>query len=212
MKFGLGAILVATSLPGATPTTSKPNASLTCEKTELFKAHGVKVWSSSDPAPTLYYKSGLAIDADGAYRAYHPDHRSGLDSLNHAGHRANWWALVTDNNKPSGKPVVQSASDPAPGYYVSTTALFDPNITDIRNPRRYVEAGTIPYVVLHPKALKNAQLGDFATVVNFQNGKVSGAVVADVSAPNLPVAKDRSRWRTHWASIPMHERAASRTA
>jgi hypothetical protein len=43
--------------------------------------------------------------------------------------------------------------------------------------------------VLHPKALSFARLGDFATVVNLHNGKVSGAIVADESAPNLPVGE-----------------------
>jgi hypothetical protein len=31
----------------------------------------------------------------------------------------NWWALVTRN----GRPIVQGADDPAPGFYVSTTTL-----------------------------------------------------------------------------------------
>jgi hypothetical protein len=43
--------------------------------------------------------------------------------------------------------------------------------------------------VLHPKALKYARLGDFATVVNFQNGKISAAIVADESAPDLAVGE-----------------------
>src|SRR5262249_22161102 len=59
----------------------------------------------------------------------------------------------------------------------------------VRDPHRYVDAANIPYVVLHPKALKSAELGDFAMVVNLQNGKVSGAIVADESAPNLPVGE-----------------------
>jgi hypothetical protein len=52
-----------------------------------------------------------------------------------------------------------------------------------------VDAAKIPYVVLHPKALNHARLGDFATVVNFQNGKISAAIVADESAPDLPVGE-----------------------
>jgi hypothetical protein len=52
-----------------------------------------------------------------------------------------------------------------------------------------MDAATIPYVVLHPKALNYARLGDFATVVNLQNGRSSGAIVADESAPNLPVGE-----------------------
>ena len=160
-----------------------------CSKVKLFKAHGVDVWQTPGPVLAIYYKAGLAIDADGAYRAYHPSDRLGLDSLSHAGHRGNWWALVTDNEEKNGRPVVQGDSDPAPGYYVSATALFDRDNPNVRDPHRYVDAANIPYVVLHPKALKSAELGDFAMVVNLQNGKVSGAIVADESAPNLPVGE-----------------------
>jgi hypothetical protein len=52
-----------------------------------------------------------------------------------------------------------------------------------------VDAATIPCVVFQPKALKYARSGDFATVVNLQNGRISGAIVADESAPNLPVGE-----------------------
>jgi hypothetical protein len=52
-----------------------------------------------------------------------------------------------------------------------------------------VDAAKIPYVVLHPVALNYAKLGDFATVMNLQNGKISAAIVADESAPNLPVGE-----------------------
>ena len=50
-----------------------------------------------------------------------------------------------------------------------------------RDPCRYVDAQSIPYVVLHPKALKFARLGDFAVVMNRRNGKFSAAIVADES-------------------------------
>jgi hypothetical protein len=40
-----------------------------------------------------------------------------------------------------------------------------------------------------PQALRYARLGDFATVVNLRNRKVSAAIVADESAPNLPVGE-----------------------
>jgi hypothetical protein len=109
--------------------------------------------------------------------------------LNHAGHEGNWWALVTENEKTSGRPIVQLKSDPAPGFYVSTTALYDRDNPNPRDPHRYVDAATIPYVVLHPKALNYARLGDFATVVNLQNGKISEAIVADESSANLPVGE-----------------------
>ena len=171
------------------PEASHSAAYEACEKSKLFTARNVDAWSSPSGSRAFFYKSGLAVDADGALRAYHPTDRLGLDSLSHAGRSGNWWALVTDNGKASGRPVVQLDSDPAPGFYVSTTALYDRDNPNPRDPRRYVDAATIPYVVLHPKALNYARLGDFATVVNFQNERISGAIVADVSASDLPVGE-----------------------
>jgi hypothetical protein len=188
MKYGLAILLFASLLPNVSGKSS-PGSRATCKKSKLYTAQNVVVWSSPSRARGFFFKSGMAIDADGAFRAYHPNDRLGLDSLAHAGASGNWWALVTDNGKTSGRPVVQGKTDPAPGYYVSTTALFDPNNSNLRDPHRYVDAAKIPYVVLHPKALNHARLGDFATVVNFQNGKISAAIVADESAPDLPVGE-----------------------
>jgi hypothetical protein len=187
-KSGLAILLVAILVPNF-PIASSPTSHNKCEKSKLFTVQNIVAWSVPSVGGGFFYKSGLAIDADGAPRTYHPNDRVGLDSLAHAGHRGNWWALVTDNGEKSGTPVVQGAADPAPGYYVSTTALYDRDNPNPRDPHRYVDATKIPYVVLHPKALSFARLGDFATVVNLHNGKVSGAIVADESAPNLPVGE-----------------------
>lgn len=135
------------------------------------------------------YRAGMAVDADGAYRAYHPNNRMGLDSVEHAGHPGNWWALATDTGSPTGRPVLQGQNDPAPGFYVSMTSLFDASIPSERNPRRFVDAITVPYIVLPPEGFKYAKLGDFATVVNLENGKVGSAIIADESAPELPMGE-----------------------
>ncbi len=182
-------ILLLTTLVSSIQVASGPPSRTICKKSKLFTAQNTVAWSAPSVRGGFFYKSGLAIDADGAPRAYHPNDQLGLDSLAHAGHRGNWWALVTDNEKTSGTPVVQVTADPAPGYYISTTALYDRANPNPRDPHRYVDAAKIPYVVLHPKALRYAQLGDFATVVNFHNGKASAAIVADESAPNLPVGE-----------------------
>ncbi len=179
-KSALAILLLPILFPNA-PEASRPASHTPCKKSKLFTTQNIVAWSAPSGGGGFFYKSGLAIDADGAARAYHPSDRFGLDSLAHAGHRGNWWALVTDNETTSGTPVVQSTADPAPGYYVSTTALYDRTNPNPRDPHRYVDAANIPYVVLHPKALRYAQLGDFATVVNFQNGKISAAIVADES-------------------------------
>lgn len=159
-------------------------------KNRLFRHHHTVVWSCiSTGVRAFVYESGMAIDADGAYRAYHPENRPGLDSLNHAGHRGNWWALATDTGDPNGRPLIQGKTDPAPGFYVSMTSLYDSRIPDESNPHRFVDAATIPYIVFPPEGLKYARLGDLATVVNLQNGKRASAIVADVSAPNLPMGE-----------------------
>jgi hypothetical protein len=109
MKYGLAVLLVAISLPNVSEE-STPSSRAACKKSKLFTAQNIAAWSTRSPARGFFYKSGLAIDADGAFRAYHPNDRLGLDSLAHAGNRSNWWALVTDNGKTSGRPVVQGKS------------------------------------------------------------------------------------------------------
>jgi hypothetical protein len=87
--------------------------------------------------------------------------KSGLDYLANAGKPGNWWALVTDNGKSSGNPVVQSSSDPAPSFYISTTSLEDSSVGR-EDPRRYVNAEWINFFVLPGKLGLGAKLGDLA--------------------------------------------------
>jgi hypothetical protein len=126
-----------------------------------------------------FFVAGLAIDADGAYRAYHPDSAQGLDSLRNAGHPGNWWALVTDTGKQTGNPVVQGNDDPAPGYYISKTALEDKSKAST-DPTRYVDSETIPYIVLPGGHAFGARLGDLAVALRLDGGECCGAVYADV--------------------------------
>src|SRR5436190_13096602 len=110
-----------------------------------------------DDDSAFFYQSGMEIDADGAYHAYHPDGKSGLDYLDNAGRPGNWWALATNND---GRPVIQSDTDPAPGFYVSTTSLQDPNC-DKKDPRCYVNAEAVNFIVLPNRLGLGAKLGDF---------------------------------------------------
>lgn len=124
----------------------------------------------------LAWISGLAVDADGSPRAYHPDSRKGLDALANAGKPGNWWGVACDAR---GVPFVQGAGDPAPGFYVSTTALCDTRFP-ANSCRRYVDAETIPYIVL-PKGMPGgARLGDLALVTNLATGATCGAIWADI--------------------------------
>lgn len=150
-----------------------------CDKQKLLDVGSVSVWSLPE-STAFFYTSGMTIDADGAPKAYHPNGRSGLDALANAGRPGNWWALVTDNGQPDGTPIIQGSSDPAPGFFISATSLQD-KTKKARDPRRYVDSTTIPYIVL-PSAVTRktgAKLGDFAIVINRKNDTTSFALFAD---------------------------------
>ena len=138
-------------------------------KTAIFQIEDV---------PVTCFRAGMAIDADGSPRAYHPEN-TGLDDLKHGGHPGNWWGIATTNELTTGEPLVQKTSDPAPGFYVSTTSLIDERY-EYQNPLRYVNAEEIPYFVLPDHFSSGIQLGDVAWIHNTHNGRNSFAVFADV--------------------------------
>ena len=137
------------------------------------------VFQSTGDVAAIAFSAGMTIDADGAYRAYHPNGVKGLDYLANAGRPGNWWALVTQNGKPSGKPVIQEADDPAPGYYISTTSLQDEGCERI-DPRRYVDSESIPFLVLPKGTTFDAELGDFGYLIDTRRKAEYGCVFADI--------------------------------
>jgi hypothetical protein len=128
-------------------------------------------------SPVFFYEAGMTIDADGAPNAYHPDN-TGLDDLRNAGSPGNWEGLAKDRD---GEPYVQGPDDPFPGYYVSETALADRS-KPVNDPTRYVDASKIPFIVLPGSMARDvgARPGDFAVVINQNNGKSSYAIFGDV--------------------------------
>lgn len=131
---------------------------------------------SSKTETAFYFVSDLDVDADGGPHAYHRDKSLGLDYLGNAGKPGNWWGIVCDE---TGQPYIQRSTDPAPGYYVSCTALFDPT-KDPRDPARYVDAETIPYFVLPLNHGTDARPGDFGIIVHLQKRVSVGTIFADL--------------------------------
>lgn len=143
----------------------------------------------------VLFRGRLRVDVDGAPRAYHPDSKSGLDRLANAGRPGNWWGIVTNNGEPSGVLVIQGSNDPAPGFHVAATSLYDPMVQSLRDPRKYVDATRIPYVALPRPYDREAgwvpgadgrrgtgvYLGDLALVTNMQTGTWVPAIFADVA-------------------------------
>lgn len=130
----------------------------------------------------ISYVAGLAIDGDGSPRCYGPNN-SGLDYTANGGKPGDWWGVVVDG---IGNPIIQGKNDPAPGMYISTTSLVLEGYGP-KDPRRYVNSETVPYVVVPNsvrKAVPGKVLGCKVTVTNTKTGKSVEAVVADIGPGN----------------------------
>jgi hypothetical protein len=191
MKFAIAVVvLFAVVLPSSSQAPEHPGSCAAGERVKFLRQRGIVAWSCASTRQSVFlYLAGSAVDANGAFRAFHPTNRLGLDTIVHAGHRGDWWALAPIQVKPNRRPVLQEERDPAPGSYVLITSLYDATNLNERDAHRYVDAAKIPYVVLPPVGLKRAKLGDFATVVNLKNGKIAAAIVADESAPKLKLGE-----------------------
>lgn len=138
---------------------------------------GVPIFETADGA-AIYFQTGMTIDADGAYRAY-KIRNQGLDyddnGKNPSAPKGRWIGVVVDR---AGRPVPQGANDPWPGYLISPTSLQDP-ARATTDPLRYVDSEAVPYIVLPGGHLGRASLGDYALVVNTENGRMVHAIAAD---------------------------------
>ncbi|MCF0049006.1 glycoside hydrolase family 75 protein [Dyadobacter sp. LJ53] len=90
---------------------------------------------------------------------------------------------MTNTGKKDGTPIVQTAQDPAPGYYSSPTSLAD-KTKKIQDPNRYVDSQEIPYIAIPSKFSTQFKLGDIALVVNKKNNLKCYTIFADVGPSN----------------------------
>ncbi|MGB6941921.1 MAG: hypothetical protein WBE37_05975 [Bryobacteraceae bacterium] len=167
--------------------------------THVWQLKGAPHGAGSSFESAFFFECGLTVDADGARTAYGPHGlAAALDNLGNAGHPGNWWGLVTDKHH---QPIVQSGiapQQPCRGFYISQTSLYD-SLFDETDVRRFVDAERIPYIALpqpgaphpgHPPQhyfrKTGLRLGDFALLINANNGKYCFAVFADSkNKPNL---------------------------
>jgi len=154
---------------------SSRSQTVNCDLTQITTIESFNVYEHN-PSGSIMYKAKMYIDADGSPRAYGPNN-SGLDYTANAGSPGNWWGIVTDIN---GDPVIQGASDPYPGMYVSTTSLVN-SAYGATNPLRYANSETVPFFVL-PTALVSLggiHIGDIGYVYNTVTGLGCFAIYAD---------------------------------
>ncbi len=162
-----------------------------CAATLLAGAWPVdaRAQGAEKPAPgfTILLRR-MDVDVDGAPNAYGPPGSHTLDKLHDARYRGLPFGKIvgylTDDDHPN-IPIVQGPNDPCPGLYISQTAYTDPAITEPSNPRRYVNAAKINYVVLGKRERKlGARLGDFVTVTSLRTHRTVFAIVGDDGNPS----------------------------
>lgn len=127
----------------------------------------------------------MDVDVDGAPNAYGPPGKPALDlPINaHDGERADG-KLVGYLADERNRPIVQGAKDPFPGYYVSQTAFADVANHNEQDPRRYVDARRINYVVRGDEARRRGvKVGDFVSVYSKRTRKAVFAIVGDTGNP-----------------------------
>lgn len=127
----------------------------------------------------------MDVDVDGAPNAYGPPGKPALDIpldahyLNRADKPIVGY-LVDEHNR----PIPQGPKDPFPGYYISQTAFTDINNPNESDPRRYVDARKINYVVRGNAAKRcGVQVGDFVSVYSKRTRKSVFAIVGDTGNP-----------------------------
>lgn len=127
----------------------------------------------------------MDVDVDGAPNAYGPPDKQTLDILlnSHYLNRADQEIVgyVVDEH---GRPILQDSKGPFPGYYISQTAFADVTNHNERDPRRYVDARKINYVVRGDVARRRGvRVGDFASVYSKRTHKGVFAIVGDTGNP-----------------------------
>jgi hypothetical protein len=128
----------------------------------------------------------MDVDVDGAPNAYGPPGRPTLDDLVNAhylerGDQAIVGYLVDDKHR----PILQGPKDPFPGYYISQTAFADAANPNERDPRSYVDARNINYVVRGNFARRRGvKVGDFVAVYSERSHRAVFGIVGDTGNPS----------------------------
>jgi len=122
------------------------------------------------------------IDVDGAPNAYGPPGVGPtLDfELNaHVGAKSTGAIVGYITNSDGSKPT-QRATDPFPGYYISSTAFQDVANNDPLDPNTYLDAAKVNYVVRGQVAEEHGvHLGDFIAVYSVSNNSSVFGIVGD---------------------------------
>jgi len=145
---------------------------------------GSAVAQTPQPLPHFDQLGKMTVDVDGAPNAYGPPGKPALDFEKNAHTGGTLRGPIVGYLTEHGRPVIQGPHDPMPGYYISTTDFRDDSIVDDRNPRKYVDATKINYVVLGRFGKRHGvKLGDLVVVHSHETEKTVYAIVGDSGNP-----------------------------
>jgi hypothetical protein len=145
--------------------------------------------SAATPHPSFELLTHrMDVDVDGAPNAYGPPGTRTLDELGNAHYRARPKAEIvgylTADDDPK-LPILQGPHDPYPGLYISQTAYADAANPNERDPKRYVDATKISYIVRGNAAKRRGvQLGDFVAVYSQRTHRTAFGIVGDDGNPS----------------------------
>jgi hypothetical protein len=127
----------------------------------------------------------MDVDVDGAPNAYGPPGKPTLDDLVNAHYlERDDQAIVGYLVDHRRHPILQGPTDPFPGYYISQTAFADVANPNERDPRSYVDARNINYVVRGDEARRRGvKVGDFVAVYSERSQRAVFAIVGDTGNP-----------------------------
>ena len=159
--------------------TNTTGASTTAKKTDATMQPKGNV---AMPFIDLLIGREFKIDVDGAPNAYGPPGVGPtLDfELNaHVGAKSTGAIVGYITNSDGSRPT-QRATDPFPGYYISSTAFQDIANNDPLDPNKYLDAAKVNYVVRGQVAEEHGvHLGDFIAVHSVSNSSSVFGIVGD---------------------------------
>jgi hypothetical protein len=163
---------------------------MSCDAVHFLSYEGTLLRTFPGTDAYFYVTDRMAIDADGAPNAYHPDDK-GIDALANAGFpHGGWKSILAVDPQDSTRPFIQTEGLFA-GFFVSKTTLQDADREET-DPRRYVDSTKVPYIVF-PGAFNQLRgtgtLGDFGIVRNLRNGTIATAIVADIGPRSAPLGE-----------------------
>jgi hypothetical protein len=161
-----------------------------CDAKDWIDYEGTSLMTVADGKAYFYVTKRMAIDADGASNAYHPEDK-GIDALGNAGYpKGDWKSVLVADPANKEKPYVQSSGEFA-GFFVAKTSLEDVTLP-VTEPKRYVDSRMIPYIVFPGAFIRlkgTGVLGDVALVRNLDTGAESPAIVADIGPKNAQLGE-----------------------